>query len=163
MLHDFDPTNCPAWGLLHPQSRVQDLKADASNAADSPLILQSLFSPQRLQLGANSEGSQMSGYLRRRRRGQRWKRAWFVLKDRVLYTYKASEDAVATEALPVLGWSLDKEPSNADWEPGDGAREGLVFKLTHPGSGDVAFCAENMNIAARWIALLADAVTLESD
>ena len=104
----------------------------------------------------------MSGYLRRRRRGQRWKRAWFVLKDRVLYTYKASEDAVATEALPVLGWSLDKEPS-ADWEPGDGAREGLVFKLTHPGSGDVAFCAENMNIAARWIALLADAVTLESD
>jgi len=88
-----------------------------------------------------------------------------VLKDRVLYTYKASEDAVATEALPVLGWSLDKEPNTAsDWEAGDfSAREGLVFKLTHPGSGDVAFCAENMNIAARWIALLADAVTLESD
>ena len=107
--------------------------------------------------------TRFSGYLRRRRRGQRWKRAWFVLKDRVLYTYKASEDAVATEALPVLGWSLDKEPTTADWEPGDGAREGLVFKLTHPGSGDVAFCAENMNIAARWIALLADAVTLESD
>ena len=141
----------------------QHLKAAASDAADN-LLKSSNHSPppQRLQLGANSEGSQMSGYLRRRRRGQRWKRAWFVLKDRVLYTYKASEDAVATEALPVLGWSLDKEVS-ADWEPGDGAREGLVFKLTHPGSGDVAFCAENMNIAARWIALLADAVTLESD
>ena len=77
--------------------------------------------------------------------------------------FSAAEDIVAQETIPVLGWSLDKEPSNADWEPGDGAREGLVFKLTHPGSGDVAFCAENMNIAARWIALLADAVTLESD
>merc|ERR1719336_1317840 len=30
------------------------------------------YVPQRLQLGANSEGSQMSGYLRWRRRGQRW-------------------------------------------------------------------------------------------
>ena len=117
------------------------------------------FYLQRLQLGANTEGSQVSGYLRRRRPGQKWKRAWFVLKERVLYTYRASEDAVATEALPVLGWSLDTEPS-AELEPAEGAREGLVFKLSHPGSGDFVFCAENMNIAARWTALLAEAATL---
>ena len=43
---------------------------------------------QRLKLSANSEGSQMSGYLRRKGRGQRWKLNWFVLKDRVLYTYR---------------------------------------------------------------------------
>ena len=37
----------------------------------------------------------------------KWKRSWFVLKDRVLYTYKASEDSVAVESLPVLGWNLE--------------------------------------------------------
>ena len=35
----------------------------------------------------------------------RWKRCWFVLKDRVLYTYRASEDSVAIDTFPVLGWS----------------------------------------------------------
>ena len=56
----------------------------------------------------------MSGHLRRRGGGgtrgggsTKWKRSWFVLKDRVLYAYKASEDTVAVETLPVLGWSLD--------------------------------------------------------
>ena len=62
--------------------------------------------PQRLKISANSEGSQVSGYLRRKQRGLKWKRSWFVLKDRVLYTYRASEDAVATDTLPVLGWSI---------------------------------------------------------
>ena len=64
------------------------------------------FVPQRLKISANSEGSQVSGYLRRKQRGLKWKRSWFVLKDRVLYTYRASEDAVATDTLPVLGWSI---------------------------------------------------------
>ena len=64
------------------------------------------FVPQRLKLSANSEGGQVSGYLRKKQRGLKWKRSWFVLKDRVLYTYKASEDTVATDTLPVLGWSI---------------------------------------------------------
>ena len=65
------------------------------------------FVPQRLKLSANSEGSQVSGYLRHRKsKNSRWKRCWFVLKDRVLYTYRASEDTVATETLPVLGWRV---------------------------------------------------------
>ena len=50
----------------------------------------------------------MSGYLKRRQpRSGRWKRWWFVLKDKVLYTYKASEDTVAVETMPVLGWTLE--------------------------------------------------------
>ena len=64
------------------------------------------FVPQRLKISANSEGSQVSGYLRRKQRGLKWKRSWFVLKERVLYTYKASEDTVAIDTLPVLGWSI---------------------------------------------------------
>ena len=70
------------------------------------------FVPQRLKLSANSEGSAVSGYLRRRTGGKamtnstKWKRCWFVLKDRVLYTYRASEDSVAIDTLPVLGWNV---------------------------------------------------------
>ena len=65
------------------------------------------FVPQRLKLSANSEGSQVSGYLRRKVKTSKWKRCWFVLKDRVLYTYRASEDSVAIDTLPVLGWTVD--------------------------------------------------------
>lgn len=70
------------------------------------------YVPQRLQLSGNSSGCQMAGYLRRRLPGERWRGStalWFVLRDRVLYTYRAPEDAVATEALPVLGYTLDNE------------------------------------------------------
>ena len=49
----------------------------------------------------------MSGYLRRKVKTSKWKRCWFVLKDRVLYTYRASEDSVAIDTLPVLGWTVD--------------------------------------------------------
>jgi FYVE/RhoGEF/PH domain-containing protein 5/6 len=48
----------------------------------------------------------MSGHLRRRQRAAKWKRCWFVLKERVLYVYRASEDTVAIDTLPVLGWDL---------------------------------------------------------
>ena len=65
------------------------------------------YIPQRLKLSANAEESQMSGYLKQRMKGSRWKTNWFVLKDRVLYTYKASEDAVAVDTMPVLGWQLE--------------------------------------------------------
>ena len=65
------------------------------------------YIPQRLKVSANDEGSAMSGYLKKRQKNSKWKRCWFVLKDRGLYTYKASEDAVATDTLPVLGLELE--------------------------------------------------------
>ena len=66
------------------------------------------YVPQRLKVSASGAGAQMCGYLKRRQRpGGKWKRLWFVLKDRVLYAYKATEDAVATETFPVLGYDLD--------------------------------------------------------
>ena len=73
------------------------------------------FVPQRLKVAAGGEGGQVAGYLRSRvqppasGRGLssgKWKRCWFVLKDRVLYTYRASEDTVAIDTLPVLGWAV---------------------------------------------------------
>ena len=67
---------------------------------------------------ANDDGSQMSGHLRRRQPTTKWKRCWFVLKERVLYVYRASEDTVAIDTLPVLGWqlnTLDEVQKNDSW------------------------------------------------
>ena len=55
---------------------------------------------------ANETDSQMSGYLTRQVR-RTWKRNWFVLKDRVLYIYKASEDVAALGSIPVLGYTIE--------------------------------------------------------
>ena len=73
------------------------------------------YVPPRLKVSANGgDGAQMCGYLKRRHKpssavvgGGKWKRMWFVLKDRVLYAYRASEDAVACETFPILGYLID--------------------------------------------------------
>ena len=50
----------------------------------------------------------MSGFLKwKRGKGAGWKKNWFVLKDRVLFTFKAVNDKVATDTKPVLGWTLE--------------------------------------------------------
>ena len=50
----------------------------------------------------------MSGYLRKKQKnGAKWKRFHFVLKDRVLYAYKAAEDAMPFDTFPILGFTLE--------------------------------------------------------
>jgi len=118
------------------------------------------YIPQRLKLSANAEESQMSGYLKQRMKGSRWKNHWFVLKDRVLYTYKASEDAVAVDTMPVLGWQLETL-SDKNFELYEGMSAGLVFQLAHPGREAMVFCAENDNFAEKWMTALRESTTLE--
>ncbi|KAJ0056873.1 hypothetical protein NL108_000671, partial [Boleophthalmus pectinirostris] len=44
------------------------------------------------EVSANTENSSMSGYLNRSKGNKKqWKRLWFVIKNKVLYTYAASE------------------------------------------------------------------------
>ena len=40
-------------------------------------------------------------------RGDAWKKMWFVVKDHVLYTYKAPADARAADSRPLLGYDFD--------------------------------------------------------
>ncbi|ESO90485.1 hypothetical protein LOTGIDRAFT_123253, partial [Lottia gigantea] len=54
---------------------------------------------------ANDEGSDMSGYLKSYK-NKKWKKMWYVVKDKVLYTYRASEDMAAVESLPLLGYEV---------------------------------------------------------
>ncbi|CAG5115277.1 unnamed protein product, partial [Candidula unifasciata] len=84
------------------------------------------FRPSVLkEVHANDEGSDMSGYLRVYR-SRKWKRLWFVVKGKVLYTYKASEDMAATESMPLLGYDVTR--LNTYFE---GAEPDLLFELTH--------------------------------
>jgi len=116
--------------------------------------------PQRLKVSANGDGAQMCGYLKRRLKGAKWKRLWFVLKDRVLYAYRASEDTVACETFPILGYELETL-SEKNFELYEGENAGLVFVLSHPGGEALVFCAENDNVCEKWMSAIRDAVKLD--
>uniref|UniRef100_A0A2K5RUX9 FYVE, RhoGEF and PH domain containing 5 n=1 Tax=Cebus imitator TaxID=2715852 RepID=A0A2K5RUX9_CEBIM len=54
------------------------------------------------EVTASGEGSAISGYLSRCKRGKRhWKKLWFVIKGKVLYTYMASEVVVIGTLSPL--------------------------------------------------------------
>ncbi|CAB1353784.1 unnamed protein product [Coregonus sp. 'balchen'] len=95
------------------------------------------------QVSLSEEGS-MSGTLQRSKRSKRnWKRLWFQLKDKVLYTYQAREEKVASESLPLLGFTV-KLPDR----PG-GEETTNVFELYHKKTLYYTFKAEDNHTAKR--------------
>ena len=143
------------------------------------------YIPTRLREAADSQEVQMSGFLKwKRGKGAGWKKNWFVLKDRVLYTFKAVNDKVATDTRPVLGWTLETLSDvsysyhdrifmefvieklcffsfQKNFELYEGEPAGLVFLLTHPGQESIVFCSENDNLAEKWMTALREATCLE--
>nr|XP_060622219.1 FYVE, RhoGEF and PH domain-containing protein 5 isoform X1 [Anolis sagrei ordinatus] len=106
-----------------------------------------------LEVAASGEGSSISGYLSRCKRGKRhWKKLWFVIKGKVLYTYTANEDKVATESMPLLGFTIapEKDDRNTD----------AVFHLYHKQTLFYSFRAEDNNSAQRWIEAMEEASVL---
>lgn len=95
---------------------------------------------------ASGEGSAISGYLSRCKRGKRhWKKLWFVIKGKVLYTYMASEDKVAVESMPLLGFTIAPE------KEAGGSAAGPVFHLYHKKTLFYSFKAETPGSAQRWM------------
>uniref|UniRef100_A0A1B6M2W7 FYVE, RhoGEF and PH domain-containing protein 6 n=2 Tax=Graphocephala atropunctata TaxID=36148 RepID=A0A1B6M2W7_9HEMI len=116
------------------------------------------YIPQRLkEVTANDSDSQMSGWLLRRSKG-RWKRHWFVLKEQVLYAYKASEDVVASESIPVLGYEVEKVPES-EYDDMSGESK-FLFRLVHPGQSPLMF-ATDAHSAERWMLSLQEATLLK--
>uniref|UniRef100_A0A8C7F936 FYVE, RhoGEF and PH domain containing 5 n=1 Tax=Oncorhynchus kisutch TaxID=8019 RepID=A0A8C7F936_ONCKI len=106
------------------------------------------------QVSVSEEGS-MSGTLQRSKRSKRnWKRLWFLLKDKVLYTYQACEEKVASESLPLLGFTV-KLPDR----PG-GAETTNVFELYHKKTLYYTFKAEDNHTAKRWVNAMEEATVL---
>ncbi|XP_029822868.3 LOW QUALITY PROTEIN: uncharacterized protein LOC115308876 [Ixodes scapularis] len=106
------------------------------------------------EVPANDLGSSMSGYLHQYgKRG--WKRQWFVVKDHVLYMYRASEDVAALRTTPLLGYqvcSLDRSF--------EGVPQEQLFELTHVGVDPSVFYADSPDLAARWRKAMEEAATL---
>ncbi|XP_078139576.1 FYVE, RhoGEF and PH domain-containing protein 5b [Centroberyx gerrardi] len=106
------------------------------------------------QVTVSEEGS-ISGSLQRSKRSKRnWKRLWFLLKDKVLYTYRAQEEKVASETLPLLGFTV-KLPDRQE-----GAEEASVFQLYHKKTLYYTFKAEDNYTAQRWVNAMEEATVL---
>lgn len=95
---------------------------------------------------ANDQGSLFSGYLHRRMGRKSWKRFWFVIKDHVLYTYKASEDVCASVSMPLLGYRVEKCKDAVD-----GINAQLLFQISHPGQPSSIFRAETIGSCERLV------------
>ncbi|RWS16383.1 uncharacterized protein B4U79_07471 [Dinothrombium tinctorium] len=112
--------------------------------------------PKVLQeVTANDTGSSMSGYLYIKE-GKNWKKRWFVIKNKVLYSYKASQDVAAIKSIPLLGYQV-----TAASESHENIDSKLLFRLVHPGQPQLLFKGETMTIVEKWIKAMNDATVLE--
>ncbi|KAJ8409394.1 hypothetical protein AAFF_G00235920 [Aldrovandia affinis] len=107
------------------------------------------------QVAGSAEGSTMSGSLHRCKRSKRnWKKLWFLIKDKVLYTFTAREDKVASESLPLLGFTV-KLPEKVE-----GEEAANVFQLYHKKTLYYTFRAEDTSTALRWVNAIEEATVL---
>ncbi|XP_028855111.1 FYVE, RhoGEF and PH domain-containing protein 5-like isoform X2 [Denticeps clupeoides] len=107
------------------------------------------------QVSVGAEGSTLSGSLLRRKKSKKkWKRLWFLLKDKVLYTFKAREDKVASETLPLQGFTVKL----SDTSEGDEASG--VFQLYHKKTLYYTFKADDKHSARRWVNAMEEATVL---
>ncbi|XP_036618040.1 FYVE, RhoGEF and PH domain-containing protein 6 [Trichosurus vulpecula] len=96
------------------------------------------------EVSANTEDSTMSGYLYRSKGSKKpWKHFWFVIKNKVLYTYAASEDVAALESQPLLGFTVA--------EVQDENSQSKVFQLLHKNVLFYIFKADDAHSAQKWI------------
>ncbi|XP_013853517.2 FYVE, RhoGEF and PH domain-containing protein 6 isoform X3 [Sus scrofa] len=96
------------------------------------------------EVSANTEDSSMSGYLYRSKGNKKpWKHLWFVIKNKVLYTYAASEDVAALESQPLLGFTVTQVK--------DENSESRVFQLLHKNMLFYVFKADDAHSAHKWI------------
>uniref|UniRef100_A0A3P9IRH0 FYVE, RhoGEF and PH domain containing 5a n=1 Tax=Oryzias latipes TaxID=8090 RepID=A0A3P9IRH0_ORYLA len=106
------------------------------------------------QVTVSEEGS-ISGTLQRSKKSKKnWKRLWFLLKDKVLYTYRAQEERIASESLPLLGFTVKLSDKHA------GEEETNVFQLYHKDTLFYSFKAEDNFTAQRWVNAMEEATNL---
>ncbi|XP_053319602.1 FYVE, RhoGEF and PH domain-containing protein 6 [Spea bombifrons] len=100
--------------------------------------------PAALKVSASTEDSSMSGYLHRSKGSKKpWKQLWFVIKNKVLYTYAASEDIAALESQPLLGFTIKVVK--------DETSECNVIHLLHKNTLFYVFKADDAHTTQRWI------------
>lgn len=112
--------------------------------------------PSALKVSAKDQtNSTMSGYLWSRVKKKDWKRMWYRIKDKVLYTYKASEDVVALQSTPLLGYAVC-----VIYESFEGFEAGLILQLTQ-GRMKHILRAETAEACDRWNEAMVEASCLD--
>ncbi|XP_047203889.1 FYVE, RhoGEF and PH domain-containing protein 5 isoform X2 [Girardinichthys multiradiatus] len=92
------------------------------------------------------EGSTMSGSLQRRKKSKKkWKRLWFLLKDK---------DKVASESIPLQGFNVKLT------ERPDGEESSNMFQLYHKKTLYYTFRADDPQTARRWVNAIEEATVL---
>ncbi|XP_062613414.1 uncharacterized protein LOC134275178 [Saccostrea cucullata] len=84
--------------------------------------------PSRLQIHANDPEATISGYLFKWHKEKKWKKYWFLMKDNVLYTFRASEDVNATDSVSIVGYDIghyEKKHKSLKFTIYDTSHEGL--------------------------------------
>ncbi|XP_039214056.1 FYVE, RhoGEF and PH domain-containing protein 6 isoform X1 [Crotalus tigris] len=105
------------------------------------------------EVSANTEDSSISGYLYRSKGTKKpWKHLWFVIKNKVLYTYAASEDVAALESQPLLGFTVA--------EIKDEHLESKIFHLLHKNTLFYIFKSDDSQSAQKWIEAFQEATIL---
>ncbi|XP_011612379.1 FYVE, RhoGEF and PH domain-containing protein 5 isoform X2 [Takifugu rubripes] len=98
------------------------------------------------QVSLALEGSTMSGSLQRRKKSKRkWKRLWFLLKDK---------DKVASESLPLQGFTVKLT------EKSEGEESSSMFQLYHKKTLYYTFRADDHHTARRWVNAMEEATVL---
>ncbi|XP_044026819.1 FYVE, RhoGEF and PH domain-containing protein 5 isoform X2 [Siniperca chuatsi] len=98
------------------------------------------------QVALAVEGSTMSGSLQRRKKSKRkWKRLWFLLKDK---------DKVASESLPLQGFTVKLS------ERPEGEESSSMFHLYHKKTLYYTFRADDQHTARRWVNAMEEATVL---
>ncbi|XP_076607580.1 FYVE, RhoGEF and PH domain-containing protein 5 isoform X2 [Chaetodon auriga] len=98
------------------------------------------------QVALTVEGSTISGSLQRRKKSKRkWKRLWFLLKDK---------DKVASESLPLQGFTVKLT------ERPEGEESSNVFHLYHKKTLYYTFRADDHQTARRWVNAMEEATVL---
>ncbi|XP_053723951.1 FYVE, RhoGEF and PH domain-containing protein 5-like isoform X1 [Synchiropus splendidus] len=106
------------------------------------------------QVTVSDEGSISGNLHRSKKRKKSWKRFWFLLKDKVLYTYRGQEEKIASETLPLLGFTV-RLPDQRE-----GDLEANVFQLYHKNTLYYTFKAEDNYTAQRWANAMEEATVL---
>lgn len=113
--------------------------------------------PGRLKIHASDPDATISGYLYKWHKDKKWKKYWFVMKDKVLYTFKASEDVNAIDSVSVLGYEICHYT-----EVFEGIPANLLFNMKHKNQPPIIFHSEDEVTATRWIQAMEEASQLKT-
>ncbi|XP_045165344.2 protein piccolo-like isoform X2 [Mercenaria mercenaria] len=106
--------------------------------------------PERLkEVSATDQGASMSGYLQRWHKGKKWKKKWYLIKDMVLYTFKATQDTAAADSMVLLGYEVSRFTDYFE-----GVEADLLFQLSHANTDPVVFRTDSPTATEKWVTVM---------